>query len=280
MEKLCDLHTHTVFSDGTLTPEELVALAVQAGLSAIALTDHNTVKGLPRFLAAGQGSGVETVPGIEFTTEFEDDELHILGLYVPEAAYGDITEKMDDLLARKQLQNRKLVEALAEEGIQVDFDALRAASQTGNINRAHIATAMVEKGYVATRQEAFQTWLSPKRGLYVPPKRLDALETVGYIRSLGAVPVLAHPFLSFRDEGQLEKFLSLAKPLGLRGMEVVYSENDEATTQSSRALTEKFGLLPSGGSDFHGANKPYISLGTGKGNLRIPLDFLENLKNG
>ncbi len=277
MEKRCDLHTHTFYSDGSLSPEELVAEAERVGLSAVALTDHNTVKGLPRFLAAGEGSPVETVPGIEFTTEFEGEELHILGLYLPVSAFGEITAMMDDLLERKQVQNRKLVKALAGEGIVIDYEALCAASKTGNINRAHIAMAMVEQGYVATRQEAFRHWLNPERGFYQPPQRLDALQMVAYIAGIGAVPVLAHPFLSFRQEGQLYRFLNLAKPLGLRGMEVLYAENDDATTARSWEILRELDLLPSGGSDFHGANKPHICLGTGRGNLQIPLSFLEAL---
>ncbi len=276
MEKLCDLHVHSYYSDGSQSPAELLAEAEAAGLSAIALTDHNTVAGLPEFTAAGQGSPVEAVPGIEFSTEFEGVELHIIGLYIPEHAYGEITERMQALLQRKQAQNRALVDALRAQGMDLDYDAICRMVHNHNLNRAHIAMAMVEGGYVTTRQEAFRTWLSPERGFYVPPKRLDAFETVRYIKQIGAAAVLAHPYMSFKSQEQLERFLGRAG--GLDGMEVIYSENDEATTRCSRETADRFGLLYSGGSDYHGANKPYLRMGSGKGSLRIPLELLEKLR--
>lgn len=278
MEKLCDLHIHSYYSDGSQSPAELLALAEQSGLSAIALTDHNTVSGLREFMEAGKGSPVEAVPGIEFSAEFEGVELHILGLYLPESAYDEITRMMQALLERKQTQNRALIQALRDQGMDLDYEQICRRVHNNNLNRAHIAMAMVEKGYVATRQQAFKTWLSPDKGFYVPPKRLDAFETVRYIKSIGAVAVLAHPYLSCKSQEQLDRFLIQATPLGLDGMEVIYSEYDEATTRLSFAVAERFGLLCSGGSDYHGENKPHLEMGRGKGNLRIPLKLLEQLR--
>ena len=147
----------------------------------------------------------------------------------------------------------------------------------GNVNRAHIGAVLTEKGYTPSIQEAFRTLLSPICGLYVPPRRLPVFETIEFIRSIGAVPVLAHPFLQL-DETGLRSFLDKAKTHGLIGMETLYSTYDEKTTALSRAIAHEYGLCESGGSDFHGERKPDIALGTGKGNLAVPYEFLGKLK--
>ena len=151
--KLCDLHTHTVFSDGTLTPQQLVELAEKLGVGAVALTDHNSVSGLPAFLAAGEGSSVQTVPGIEFSTEYQGKELHIVMLFVKPADYDEITAWMEGIRARKEQSNRDLVAKLQEAGMQVDYKSLVAQSPDGYINRMHVAVALVQGGYVEAAQE-------------------------------------------------------------------------------------------------------------------------------
>lgn len=274
MTKLCDLHAHTYYSDGSLSPKELVKKAEEANLSAIALTDHNSVAGLPEFLAAD--SPVERVPGIEFTTEHNGVELHIIGLFVEEKDYPAIGERLEILRKNKDLATRHLVENLQKAGYDLDLDALQSKTQ-GIINRAHIATALTEKGYTASVKEAFSKLLSPKCGYYVSPKRPDACDTIAFIKSIGAVAILCHPFLNLKEE-ELLAFLPLAKEAGLDAMETVYSTYDEETTQKAKRIAGEFGLLESGGSDFHGENKPDISVGKGRGNLVIPLEFLEKMK--
>lgn len=276
MERLCDLHTHSYYSDGTCSPKQLLQLAQEIDLSAIALTDHNTVAGLPEFLAAGEESPVEAIPGIEFTAEFEGDEVHILGLYLQSEHFQMIEEIMEKVRARKAKSERDLTEKLQERGMDISYDALCAATPGGNINRAHIAAEMVRKGYVSSSSEAFSTWLSPSYGLYTPAQRLDAFQVIGLIKSIGAVAVLAHPFLSLK-EGQLRKFLPQAAQCGLDGMETLYSKYDTATTALAAQIAAEFGVLPSGGSDFHGDNKPGIYMGTGRGDLRIPAQLSVNL---
>ncbi len=276
MEKLCDLHTHSTYSDGTWTPAQLIAGAEKAGLSAVALTDHNTVAGLPDFLRAAEESKVEAVPGVEFSTEYRGRELHILGLSVMPGHYAEVNSLLQQFLKRKDDSNRELVERLGRAGVLLDYEAIRAKA-AGSINRAVIGAEMVRLGYCESVQQAFREWLSPKKGFYVPPLRPDAFETISFIQSIGAVSVLAHPFLAL-DEAELEMFLKPAREAGLQGMEVFYSLYSEETTAVSCRLAEKFGLLPSGGSDFHGDNKPDISMGTGKGNLRIPMAVWEALK--
>lgn len=276
MEKLCDLHTHSTYSDGTLTPAQLIALAQEKKLSAITLSDHNTVAGLPLFLEAAAGSGVEAVPGVEFSTEYKGTELHILGLFIKPCHYGKINALLQQFLDRKERSNRQLVQRLRDAGLDLDYEEIRKQA-SGSINRARIAAQMVEKGYCESVKQAFSDWLSPKKGYYIPPLRPDAYETIRFIKSLGAVAVLAHPFLSLK-EAELRAFLPEAVAAGLDGMEVYYSTYDAETTALAKKIAAQYGLLESGGSDFHGQNKPDIDLGCGKGNLAIPTQLLEKLK--
>ncbi len=277
MEKYCDLHVHSVFSDGTNTPAELIALAKQAELSAVALCDHNTVGGLPDFLAAAANSGVEAIPGVEISTDYGERELHILALFVMPEYYDAVTALLAEGDRQKEQSNIDLVAALNQAGYALDYAAIKAQTPAGHINRAHIAAEMVQLGYVESVQEAFKSLLSSKHGYYRPPKRIGALDAVRFIKSIGAVAVLAHPFLSM-DEALLRQFLPEAVEQGLDGMEVFYSKYDAGTTALAMQIAEEFGVLPSGGSDYHGGNKPDIFIGTGRGELRIPNCWLEQLK--
>lgn len=277
--KLCDLHTHSTCSDGTLTPTQLVELALEKNLAAVALTDHNTVAGLPEFLEAARGTELEAVPGIEFSVDYGDIELHILGLFVKPEHYGPITERVEDMLRRKEQSNIDLVKNLEQAGIFLSYEDIKAATTTGQVNRALIAAEMLRKGYVGSIQEAFSKYLKQSHGYYNPPKRPDAFETIRFIRSLGAVAVWAHPFLNLKTEEAIREFLPEACEAGLQGMEVFYPKFDENQTALALQLVKEFGLQPSGGSDFHGENKPDIQLGSGKGSLSLPITLLEGLKS-
>ena len=277
--KLCDLHTHSTCSDGTLTPTQLVKLALEKNLAAVALTDHNTVAGLPEFLEAARGTELEAVPGIEFSVDYGDIELHILGLFVKPEHYGPITERVEDMLRRKEQSNIDLVKNLEQAGIFLSYEDIKAATTTGQVNRALIAAEMLRKGYVGSIQEAFSKYLKQSHGYYNPPKRPDAFETIRFIRSLGAVAVWAHPFLNLKTEEAIREFLPEACKAGLQGMEVFYPKFDENQTALALQLVKEFGLQPSGGSDFHGENKPDIQLGSGKGSLFLPITLLEGLKS-
>lgn len=277
MEQLCDLHTHSCFSDGTYTPAQLLEKAEALGLGAIALTDHNTVKGLPDFLAAAPRYRVQAVPGVEFSTDYEGTELHILGLFIQPGYFDEITEKMADMQRSKEESNRDLVENLRRAGYDLSYDHI-CGKTLGQVNRAHIATELTTLGYTACVQEAFSTLLSAKRGYYIPPQRINAYEMIRYIRAIGAVPVWAHPFLSLKEESALRRFLGPAKEAGLVGMEVLYPKFTEEQTRTAADLVREFDLLPSGGSDFHGEAKPDISLGSGRGSLNVPLSFLKALE--
>lgn len=273
MAVLCDLHTHSTFSDGTDTPTALVALARERGLSAIALTDHNTVAGLPEFLEAAKGTSVRAIPGTEFSTDYRGTELHILGLFLKPEDFGVITERLEDYHRRKEQSNRCLVEKLNAAGYAIDYDRIKNSTPEGQVNRALIAAELTRLGYTESIQAAFKQLLSPKCGYYVPPTRPCPFETIRYIKSLGAVAVLAHPFLNL-NEADLREFLKEAVPCGLDAMETLYSTYDEETTAAAKQVADDFGLLHSGGSDYHGGNKPHIQMGIGQGNLAIPQELI------
>lgn len=276
MNQLCDLHTHSHFSDGTLSPTQIIENAVEAGLAAVALTDHNTVAGLEEFLRAAEGRKIQAIPGVEISAGYAGKEVHIVGLLLRREVWSQVTDYLKTLNDRKIESNRDLVRRLNGAGCELDFDQILQSSQ-GTVNRAVIAAWMLKKGYVSSIKEAIHGPLSEKDGYYVPPKRLDAFEVVGFLRSVHAAPVLAHPYLSL-EEGELRTFLRSAKKHGLLAMETRYSTYAPETTQAARELAEEYGILESGGSDFHGRNKPDIRLGTGRGELSVPLQLLELLK--
>lgn len=264
----CDLHTHSIYSDGTWTPAQIVEEAARLNLT-VALTDHNSISGLPEFLGAAWEKQVTAVAGTEFTTEFLGTELHIVALFIPEEHYGTVREYVSQTDRLKAQSNRALVEKLCAAGYQISYDEIVAQTPDGRVNRANIGAELVKKGYMPTVKDAFRQLLRESCGYYMPPKRPDAVETVAFIRSIGALPVLAHPLLSM-DEEKTRTFLPLAKARGLMAMETMYTTYDETTTALAKRLAAEFGLLESGGSDFHGDNKPGVLLGQGRGNLCIP----------
>lgn len=274
---LCDLHVHSRFSDGTDTPTQLISQAQQLGISALALCDHNTLAGLPEFLSAAADTNVEPIPGIEFSTTFRDLEIHILALNLPLSAYEPIQARLADGLRKKEAANRDLICRLQARNIPIQFEDLKAKSPTGYINRAHIAVELMHLGYTSSLKEAFSTLLSAKHGLYQPPAWPEAVGIIESIRRWGAIPVLAHPLLSM-DASTCEDFLRLAVPAGLIGMETLYSRYNEEMTHTAEALAQKYGIMPSGGSDYHGANKPDVHMGKAAGNNHIPISVWQQLQ--
>ena len=278
MERYCDLHTHSVYSDGTYTPKQLLQEAHQRHLTAIALTDHNTVAGLPDFLEAAKEYPVEAVPGVEFSTDYNGTELHILALYLKPEYFAQVMELMQQYHRLKDQSNIDLVAALNRAGYNISYEKIKSATPEGQVNRALIAAELMRKGYAESIQAAFKQLLSPKCGYYTPPARPTPQQMLGIIRDLGAVSVLAHPYLNLKQE-PLHAFLQQAVRWGLQGMEVHYSTYDDATTAAAMEMADEFGLLHSGGSDFHGTNKPDIQLGVGRGGLQIPSSLAQGLKD-
>lgn len=277
MDRLCDLHTHSHYSDGTASPAQIIAGAVEQKLSAVALTDHNTAAGLSEFMDAAGPQAVEGIPGVEISTGYHGRELHIVGLFLRPSEFERIEDFVSVINRRKEESNRALIEKLNQAGYELSYDEIRERHQ-GNINRAVIAARMLEKGYIASVEEAFCGPLSSKNGYYIPPERVPAFEAVDFLRSIRAVPVLAHPWLNL-EEGKLRQFLREAIPFGLAAMETHYSTYTAEKTKDAVRIATEFGLLESGGSDFHGNNKPDIRLGTGKGTLKVPYAFAESMMN-
>lgn len=272
----CDLHVHSMFSDGTFTPEELICHAGKLNISAIALCDHNTTDGLERFIKAGEKSPVKAIPGIEISTEYNDTELHILALDIPKDNIPLFSELMADTRKKKEANNLELVEKLRADGFNISYDKIKEENKSSYINRLHIAYALIDAGYMPTVAEAYDTLLKPYGKYYTPPKRLDSLDTIEFIAKSGAIPVWAHPFLNMSYE-ETDAFLPLAKARGLVGMEAIYSTYSPEEEKLAFDICKKHDILPSGGSDFHAAAKPDIEMGIGKGNLTIPLEIYENL---
>ncbi|MBQ2911025.1 MAG: PHP domain-containing protein [Clostridia bacterium] len=278
MKKYCDLHTHSVFSDGTWTPSQIIEKAGSLGLSSVALCDHNTVSGLPDFLSAAEGKDIEAVCGCEFSVDYEGRELHLLGLFIRPERFSDVSSLMDSVIARKEQSNIDLVSKLNNAGYAVDYDKIKAENPGATINRAHIARELTRLHYTTSVSEAFSTLLSPAAGFYVEPERLTVWQVIEFICSIGAVPVLAHPFLEL-NELELREFLTKAAPLGLCGIEAEYPLFDSEERALLRDIARDFGILTSGGSDFHGETKPDTHIGIGTGDLRVPSEWANELSS-
>ena len=275
-----DLHLHSTHSDGTLTPAEIIAAAKSLGLTAVALTDHNTVSGVPAFLSEAEKQGVPAVAGTELSTVYKGKEIHLLGLFIPSEAFPAVTALTEDYLTRKEQSNRDLVARLAADGYRVNYDTIRNATPDGNVNRALIAKALLAGGYVPSVKAAFDTLLGEGMGYYIPPERLDLFAAIRFLRSIHAVPVWAHP-LQYINEATVREALPAAVEAGLVGMEVMHSSYDEATAARAKAFADEFGLLYSGGSDFHGTVKPDVQMGVGnrEGAMpNIPDEYYEKLR--
>ena len=275
---MCDLHTHSNFSDGTYSPSELLDMAIRSNVSAIALCDHNTVSGLNDFIEAAKSTDIEAVSGVEISAEYKSKEVHILGLFVDSYYYDALENYLRAININKENNNLDLIATLNNDGYKIDYVSVKEIAGDAVPNRVHFARTLLKRGYVQTIDEAFDSVLSPEAGLYHPPKRLDAFDVISFLKSVKAVPVMAHPLLNLSYE-ELCEFLPQAKENGLCGLETIYSLFDEQDTLKVKKLANRFQLLESGGSDFHGKNKPDIKIGIGKGDLMIPIDFYNNLKS-
>lgn len=271
----CDLHTHSVHSDGTWTPAQIVRRAKELGLT-VALTDHNTIAGLPEFLSEAEKQGVRAIAGIEFSTVCSGKELHLVGLFIQPEHYAHLEAVAEEFQQLKEQSNREMICRLNAAGYAIDYEALRRRSPGGNLNRAHMAAALMEKGYVNSVQQAFDELLGENLPFYVPCRRLETVEAIRILNRIGAVTILAHP-LQDLTETELRRTLPRLIDAGLMAMETHHSSYDDATIALAAAIAKEYHLLPSGGSDFHGQVKPHIHLGVGRGNLHIPLSFCENL---
>ena len=278
MEKLVDLHIHTTASDGTLTPRQAVQLARSLGLAAIAITDHDTTAGLAEAMDAGAELGVEVVPGLELSTEFRGGGVHILGYFIDPDASA-LRGALDRFVRARQARNEQIVAALAADGFDISMDELRTAWPDTVLGRPHIAELLVRRGYAAAIDEAFDRWLGRGRPYYRPRWRMPLAEAVTVIRASGGLASVAHPLQYGFPPDALEAFLYTAKDAGCGALEAYYSKYSPAQQAALRETAARLGLVVSGGSDFHGARKPEVKMGTGiHGSLRAPYELLDGLR--
>lgn len=281
--KAIDLHTHSNESDGTLTPSELVDYAVSKNLRAIALTDHDTSAGIPEAIRRAKalrstGVDIEVIPGIELSTEYQDKEIHMLGLYIDYSGEYMLS-RLKQFQRGRRLRNLQLCRLLTENGMPVSYEELLKEYPTGVITRAHLANILTKKGYTRSVREAFERFLGDGCPYFVPRKKISPQRAIEIIRRAGGFPVLAHPILYKMSRARLEELVSKLKSAGLMGIEAVYSTYEPSDERLIRTLAQKYDLCITGGSDFHGANKPQIDLGSGKGHMFVPETLLEDIKS-
>ena len=272
-----DLHVHSNASDGTLTPAGVVELAAQKGLSAIALTDHDTIEGIPEALEAAKSLPLEVIPGIELSCVYLGEEIHILGLYVDLADKNFLTET-DTLKDIRMKRNTEMIHRFQNAGIDITLLEVQAGNPDTVITRAHFARVLLEKGYVKNMDQAFKKYLSYS-GPYCPRKeKITPEHAMKILQDCKASPVLAHPYQYHLGDKKTEELVSYLKEMGLHGLEVYHSSNNQYESGKLKKLAKKYQLFPTGGSDFHGTNKPDIDLGTGRGGLRISALLLDDIK--
>lgn len=276
--KYIDLHVHSTVSDGTFTPTELVAEAKRCNLSAFALTDHDTIRGFEEAKKASEGSGIEVIPGVEISAAYKKKDIHILGLLI-DPNYEPLKHSLDAALLERDQRNAKMAQNLAAGGLDIDIERLTAAFSPGTVlTRAHFAKFLLETRQIKSMNEAFEHYLNADGPYYVPREYISPENAIKLIKQAGGIPVLAHPLVYHLPEEELDALIARLKDAGLEGLEVFYSSNTGFDEGIVRRYANKYHLIMTGGSDFHGANKPHISMGSGKGNLKIPYSVLENLK--
>jgi len=278
MSGFVDLHSHSTASDGTFAPAEVVRLAKEAGLVGLALTDHDTVAGLAEAAGEAQRLGLTFVPGIEISAvpPIENGTLHILG-YCIDPANAVLTEMARQLIAARDNRNPQIIARLRELGVDITMDEALAQAQGGVLGRPHIAALLVQKGVVKTIKQAFDEYLGQGGKAYYDKERLPPREAIGRIRQAGGLPVLAHPVqLRTANDAQLQHVIKDLVDLGLAGIEVVHSDQGPAEVEKYGNLADRYNLLKTGGSDFHGTNKKDINLGVANGR-RIPAEWMERL---
>lgn len=266
--KFADLHLHTIFSDSTYTPQELIEEASKTGLSCIAVVDHDSVAGIEPTLEYARIKDIELIPGIELSTEYDGLEIHILG-YLIDCAQEDLKEKLAFLKRNRIERIYKIADKLKDIGVRLNPQDVFAMANRGTVGRLHIARVMVKDGCVGSTGEAFQKYIGDKCPAYVCGFKFSPEEAIKLIKDIGGIPVLAHPYSLNRDE-LIPQFINA----GLKGLEAYYPEHTPSMTQSYLKLAKKYNLLVTGGSDCHGLAKPEVRIGS----LKIPYDLVEKLK--
>jgi predicted metal-dependent phosphoesterase TrpH len=275
---MIDLHTHTTFSDGSQSPTALVEEAAARGLAAVAVTDHDTVDGLPEALAAGERFGIDVIPGVEINCEHERITMDVLGYFLAGVPTDELRRELAELRAYRDERNARILERLAALDLPLDRDDLAAAAENGAVGRPHIGEAMVRRGYVSSVGEAFDLYLRRGAPAWVDRRRLALGRGVKLLRASGALPVLAHPGIIRTDAAGLARIVRDAARDGMAGIECYYPLHDEETVQRCLDLAARYALVPTGGSDYHGTVKPEARLGVASAGAPVPGHVLDDLR--
>jgi 3',5'-nucleoside bisphosphate phosphatase len=275
---MIDLHAHSTASDGSDTPTELMALAGQVGLSAIALTDHDTVEGLAEARKAAAEHGVRLIQGCELSCEVGKATMHLLVYFIDDTP-GPLQDRLHALQQGRVTRNERIVGLLQQSGLDITLDEILTEAGGGSVGRPHFAAVMLRKGYVASIQDAFDTWLAKGKPAYLERDRLLPEDAIKLTHASGAVAVLAHPTSLGMEPDALQAFITHLTELGLDGMECDYGRFSPEERARYRELARSLGLVPTGGSDYHGRYKPDIALGVALGDLSVPEETLEELED-
>lgn len=273
-----DLHTHSTLSDGSVTPTGLIEIAVEIGLTAIALTDHDTLEGIGEAQTAASNHGIELVPGTELSLQTERGGMHLVVLWLDNST-GPLQDRLAELQHARGARNQQIVAELTRLGMPISLEEVMEVAGTGSVGRPHIAEVMVRKGYVPDIRTAFDLWLGNRAPAYARRKTLTPEEGIGLALESGAVPVLAHPHtLGINRAAEMAELLDELKGFGLVGLEAFYPVYRQHERDGYADLARRFGLVPSGGSDFHGSFKAGLELGTGYGDLIVAASVKDQLE--
>ncbi len=273
-----DLHLHTTASDGVLSPSGVVRYAKAKGLQAIAITDHDTIEGCEEGLSEGERIGFEVIPGIEISAEYSSGSMHILGFFL-DIHHPLLNERLEYLQKARAERNPKMVARLNQLGIEVTYEEVLKASGGGQVGRPHFANVLLEKKVVKSFQEAFDRFLKKGAPAYVDKLRFTSKEALHFINEAGGVAVLAHPnTLGVNGYSELEKLIVRLADEGLKGIEVYYPEHSAVEVAQYKTLADRYSLVSTGGTDYHGIEKNELDIGVGRGEMKLPYSIVEKIK--
>lgn len=275
--KAIDLHTHSTYSDGTLTPSELVGRAADFGLAAVALTDHDTIDGISEAVSAGIERNIEVIPGVELSTEYLGKEIHIVGLFIN---YTDtaLKKELERLRDTRDKRNILLCQKFTDSGFDISYEEMLELHPNAVLTRAHFADILMKKGYVKSRNEAFDRYLGDGRPFYIAREKMEPATAIKLIHEAGGTAILAHPVLYHLGRVQMNRLMDYLCENKIDGLEAIYSTYHMGDELEMKHIAASRNLLISGGSDYHGGNKPDIEIGIGRGKLFIPYQLLDKIK--
>lgn len=272
---MIDLHIHSTISDGTLTPDEIALKLKDSGLYAFSLTDHDTTSGIPHILESNITKQIHFIPGIEISCDTQKHEIHMLG-YGIDWKNIPLNKKLSSIRHGRLQRNLNMAALFQKDGIPVTLEKLQNGDPDTVITRAHFSRVLIEEGVCKTREQAFRKYLGENSKYYLPKPFLAPEDAISLIQDAGGIPILAHPFQYGFSNLELQKLIEELMSYGLQGLEIYHSTHHIGQITKLRQWQNHYGLLGSGGSDFHGSNKPDIQIGSGRGNLKVP-DHLYDL---